>query len=64
MYGLLEKPVRASTVDRASADEGAIAGDNLLQLLERRLDNVVFRMGFTTSRAEARQLARSTATSR
>ena len=34
------------------------AGDNLLILLERRLDNVVFRMGFATSRAEARQLIR------
>lgn len=32
------------------------AGENLLVLLERRLDNVVFRMGFATSRAEARQL--------
>ena len=34
------------------------AGENLLILLERRLDNVVFRMGFATSRAEARQLVR------
>ncbi len=33
-------------------------GENLLQLLERRLDNVVFRLGFATSRAEARQLVR------
>jgi small subunit ribosomal protein S4 len=34
------------------------AGDNLLALLERRLDNVVYRLGFATSRAEARQLVR------
>jgi small subunit ribosomal protein S4 len=34
------------------------AGENLLVLLERRLDNVVFRMGFATSRNEARQLVR------
>jgi small subunit ribosomal protein S4 len=34
------------------------AGENLLALLERRLDNVVFRLGFATSRAEARQLVR------
>ena len=34
------------------------SGENLLQLLERRLDNVVFRLGFATSRAEARQLVR------
>jgi small subunit ribosomal protein S4 len=34
------------------------SGENLLMLLERRLDNVVFRMGFATSRAEARQLVR------
>ena len=34
------------------------AGENLLILLERRLDNVIFRMGFSTSRAEARQLVR------
>jgi small subunit ribosomal protein S4 len=34
------------------------AGENLLILLERRLDNVVFRMGFATSRAEARQLVK------
>ena len=33
-------------------------GENMIQLLERRLDNVVFRMGFATSRAEARQLVK------
>ena len=35
-----------------------VTGENLLQLLERRLDNVVYRLGFATSRAEARQLVR------
>ncbi len=56
MYGLVEKQF-ARTMKRASRMRGR-AGDNLLQLLERRLDNVVFRLGFATSRAEARQLVR------
>ena len=56
MYGLLEKQF-ASTMQRAARMKGR-AGENLLALLERRLDNVVFRMGFATSRAEARQLLR------
>jgi small subunit ribosomal protein S4 len=56
MYGLLEKQF-ARTMDRATRMKGR-AGENLLVLLERRLDNVVFRMGFATSRAEARQLVR------
>jgi small subunit ribosomal protein S4 len=56
MYGLLEKQF-ADTMSRASRMKGR-AGENLLVLLERRLDNVVFRMGFSTSRAEARQLVR------
>jgi small subunit ribosomal protein S4 len=56
MYGLLERQF-ASTVDRATRMKGR-SGENLLQLLERRLDNVVFRLGFATSRAEARQLVR------
>ncbi len=56
MYGLLEKQFR-STFDRASRMKGR-AGENLLMLLERRLDNVVFRLGFATSRAEARQLVK------
>lgn len=56
MYGLLEKQF-AETMNRASRMKGR-AGENLLILLERRLDNVVFRMGFSTSRAEARQLVR------
>jgi small subunit ribosomal protein S4 len=56
MYGLLEKQF-AQTMKRASRMKGR-AGENLLMLLERRLDNAVFRMGFATSRAEARQLVR------
>ncbi len=56
MYGLLEKQF-ALTMKRASRMKGR-AGDNLLMLLESRLDNVVFRLGFATSRAEARQLVR------
>jgi small subunit ribosomal protein S4 len=56
MYGLLEKQF-ADTMSRASRMKGR-AGENLLVLLERRLDNVIFRMGFSTSRAEARQLVR------
>jgi small subunit ribosomal protein S4 len=56
MYGLLEKQF-ARTMQRATRMKGR-AGENLLALLERRLDNVVFRLGFTTSRAEARQLIR------
>ena len=56
MYGLLEKQFR-STFDRASRMSGR-AGENLLMLLERRLDNVIFRLGYVTSRAEARQLVK------
>ena len=56
MYGLLEKQF-SRTMERATAMKGR-SGENLLVLLERRLDSVVFRMGFATSRAEARQLVR------
>ena len=56
MYGLLEKQFE-TTMKAASRMKGR-AGENLLILLERRLDNVVFRLGFATSRAEARQLVR------
>jgi len=56
MYGLQEKQF-ASTMQKASHMKGR-AGENLLVLLERRLDNAVFRLGFATSRAEARQLVR------
>jgi len=56
MYGLLEKQFR-QTFDRAASMKGR-SGENLLILLERRLDNVIFRMGYATSRAEARQLVK------
>ena len=54
MYGMLEKQFRV-LFDRAQRRKG-ITGDTLLQLLETRLDNVVFRMGFAPSRAQARQM--------
>jgi small subunit ribosomal protein S4 len=56
MYGLLEKQFRNYFI-KAAAQKG-ITGTNLLQFLERRLDNVVYRLGFTSSRATARQLIR------
>lgn len=54
IYGLLEKQF-ANLMTKATKMEG-MAGENLLQLLERRLDNVVYRAGFATSRRAARQL--------
>ncbi len=54
MYGVLEKQFRI-TFARADRMKG-VTGENLLQLLERRLDNVVYRMGIGRSRQEARQL--------
>jgi len=56
MYGLLEKQFKGY-FERADRMRG-ITGSNLLMLLERRLDNVVFRLGFAPSRNEARQLVR------
>ena len=53
-YGLLEKQF-ARTYEAASR-MGGITGENLLAILETRLDNVVYRLGFAMSRAEARQL--------
>ena len=53
-YGLLEKQF-ARLMNEASRKDG-LAGENLLQLLERRLDNAVYRAGFATSRRAARQL--------
>ncbi len=53
-YGVLEKQFR-NYYKTAARAKGA-TGENLLQLLECRLDNVVYRMGFGTTRAEARQL--------
>jgi len=54
MYGVLERQFR-NYFQRASRRKG-ITGTNLLQMLERRLDNVVYRLGFASSRAMARQL--------
>ncbi len=54
MYGVLEKQF-SNYYKRASGRPGA-TGETLLQLLECRLDNVVYRMGFAVTRAEARQL--------
>jgi small subunit ribosomal protein S4 len=54
MYGVLERQFR-NTYKRASQMKGS-TGENLLKLLEGRLDNVVYRMGFAATRAEARQL--------
>ncbi|HEU4831057.1 MAG TPA: 30S ribosomal protein S4, partial [Candidatus Saccharimonadales bacterium] len=56
-YGLLEKQFARLMVeaDRAS-DQGLLPGEVLLQLLERRMDNAVYRAGFATSRRAARQL--------
>lgn len=54
IYGVLEKQFR-NYYKKAAQSKGA-TGENLLQLLERRLDNVVYRMGFGATRAEARQL--------
>jgi small subunit ribosomal protein S4 len=56
IYGLVERQF-AMTMERAARMKGR-TGENLLMLLERRLDNVVYRLGFATSRAEARQLVR------
>lgn len=54
IYFILEKQFR-NYFDRAARQRG-ITGENLLFLLERRLDNVVYRAGFSTSRRQARQL--------
>lgn len=55
-YGMLEKQFRG-VYTRAERQMG-ITGDNFQVLLERRLDNVVFRLGFADSRSQARQLVR------
>jgi small subunit ribosomal protein S4 len=52
-YGVLERQFRRY-LDRATRESGA-TGENLLRLLELRLDNVVYRMGFASTRAQARQ---------
>ena len=56
IYGVLEKQFR-SYYDKALKIEG-ITGDNLMTILESRLDNVVFRLGFARTRKEARQTVR------
>ena len=54
IYGVLEKQFR-NTFEKAERKQGA-TGENLLIMLESRLDNVVYRMGFALTRREARQL--------
>ena len=56
IYGILEKQFR-NYYKKAAGIKGS-TGENLLQLLEGRLDNVVYRMGFASSRSESRQLVR------
>jgi len=56
VYGVLERQFR-NAYEKAAQSKG-ITGDNLLSALERRLDSVIYRMGFGTSRAQARQIVR------
>jgi len=56
MYGVLERQFR-NYFEKASRAKG-VTGEVLLQMLERRLDNVVFRLGFANNRSQARQLVR------
>ena len=56
MYGVLERQFRRY-FEKADRQKG-VTGEKLLQLLERRLDNVVYRLGFAASRPQARQLVR------
>ncbi|MGI6684239.1 MAG: 30S ribosomal protein S4 [Bacillota bacterium] len=56
IYGVLEKQFR-NYFEKAERQKG-VTGENLLRLLELRLDNVVYRLGFANSRIEARQLVR------
>jgi small subunit ribosomal protein S4 len=56
IYGVLERQFR-SNFEKAAVMKG-ITGDNLMANLERRLDSVIYRMGFGTSRAQARQIVR------
>ena len=55
-YGVLERQFRKFFTEAMKAP--GITGDNLLILLERRLDNVIYRLGFASSRAQARQIVR------
>jgi small subunit ribosomal protein S4 len=56
MYGVLESQFR--NIFREADRQKGITGETLLSLLERRLDNTIYRLGFTNSRSEARQLVR------
>lgn len=55
-YGVMEKQFRKHFAE--AERRGGVTGDNLIQILESRLDNVVYRMGFADSRKQARQLVR------
>jgi small subunit ribosomal protein S4 len=55
-YGIMESQFHKHFVE--AERRGGVTGDNLLQILESRLDNVVYRMGFADSRRQARQLVR------
>jgi small subunit ribosomal protein S4 len=54
MYGMMEKQFRLFF--RRAVNQEGVTGENLLKMLEQRLENVVFRLGFAPSRAAARQL--------
>jgi small subunit ribosomal protein S4 len=56
IYGVLEKQFR--NVYAEANRQGGITGENLLRMLEQRLDNVVYRAGWSASRAQARQFVR------
>jgi small subunit ribosomal protein S4 len=56
IYGVLERQFR-NAYEKAAASKG-ITGENLLSALERRMDSVIYRMGFATSRNQARQIVR------
>jgi small subunit ribosomal protein S4 len=56
IYGMMEKQFKL-TFNKAERQKGVV-GENFLVMLERRLDNVAFRLGFASSRSEARQLVR------
>ncbi len=56
IYGVLEKQFRLTY--KAASQKKGVTGENLLQMLESRLDSVAYRMGFGASRTEARQVVR------
>ncbi len=56
IYGILERQFRKYF--KKAENQPGVTGENFLRLLERRLDNVVYRLGFASSRAEARQLVK------